>query len=240
MTLTRDMVSWRACARQFWTCTVIVLIGAIGAASVPASAQPARGELDATNQNDPRAARRVVLRFVTEGDFPPFNFYDEDGVLTGFNVDLARAVCVELNTACDINVREWTALLDTLAQGQADAAIAGHAVNPHALLKVDFSDRYFHTPGRFAGRRDAGSLDAGVDSLEGKRIGVASGTAHEAFVRQFFLGSRINVYDDAGSDALLENEESIEFHRKIGFVEVERQVVFKNKIKANKSASLVS
>jgi len=41
---------------------------------------------------------------------------------------------------------------------------------------------------------------------------------------------------EVGSDALLENVESIEFHKKIGFVEVERQVVFKNKIKANQAA----
>src|SRR5690606_27852155 len=49
-------------------------------------------------------AKRVVVRFLTESDFPPFNFYDEDGVLTGFNVDLARAICLELGTACDIKV----------------------------------------------------------------------------------------------------------------------------------------
>ena len=38
----------------------------------------------------------VALRFVTETDYPPFNYRDEDGTLTGFNVDLARAICREL------------------------------------------------------------------------------------------------------------------------------------------------
>ena len=55
--------------------------------------------------------KRVVVRFLTEGDYPPFNFYDEDGILVGFNVDLARAICMELNTACDIKVRPWGELL---------------------------------------------------------------------------------------------------------------------------------
>src|SRR6185312_5227365 len=36
------------------------------------------------------------LRFLTTLDFPPFNFLDSDGELTGFNVDLARAVCTDL------------------------------------------------------------------------------------------------------------------------------------------------
>ena len=45
----------------------------------------------------------VVLRFVTETDYPPFNYYDEDGTLTGFNIDLARAICAELAVTCEIN-----------------------------------------------------------------------------------------------------------------------------------------
>lgn len=159
----------------------------------------------------PQAAKekkRVVLRFLTDSDFPPFNFYDEDGVLTGFNVDLARAICVELNTACDINVGDWSRMFDDLIHGKADAAIASHSVTGQALLKVDFSDRYFHTPGRFAALRDGGINGASVEELEGKRIGVATGTTHEAFVRQYFLGSRINVFENADKarEALVERK----------------------------------
>ena len=33
------------------------------------------------------------LRFVTDSDYPPFHYFDEEGVLTGFNVDLAKAIC---------------------------------------------------------------------------------------------------------------------------------------------------
>ena len=69
----------------------------------------------ASETTDP--TRRLVIRFVTEADFPPFNFYDEDGVLVGFNVDVARAICLELNTACDITVRKWGELLLALKRG---------------------------------------------------------------------------------------------------------------------------
>ncbi|MCU0955606.1 MAG: transporter substrate-binding domain-containing protein, partial [Hyphomicrobium sp.] len=61
--------------------------------------------------------RRVVVRFLTEGDFPPFNYLDEDGVLNGFNVDLARALCNEIGAACDIRVRPWDELLVALKRG---------------------------------------------------------------------------------------------------------------------------
>src|SRR5262245_7267863 len=56
----------------------------------------------------------VVLRFVTESDYPPFNYYDEDGTLTGFNVDLARAICAELEVNCEVTPQEWSNLVKTV------------------------------------------------------------------------------------------------------------------------------
>ena len=94
--------------------------------------------------------RRVAIRFLTDSDYPPFNYYDEDNVLTGFNVDIARSICLELAAACDIQVRAWQELLPALRRGEADAVIASHAVSANALKAVDFTDRYYHTPARFA------------------------------------------------------------------------------------------
>jgi polar amino acid transport system substrate-binding protein len=151
--------------------------------------QPGTGQADA-------APRRIVIRFLTDSDFPPFDFYDEDGVLVGFNVDLARAICLELNTSCDIKARPWEQLFSGLKKGDADAVIAGHRVTAAALKKVDFTDRYFHTPGRFAGRKDEAKVDMTPAGLDGKRIAVARGTAHEAFLRTFFRDSALVVYEN--------------------------------------------
>jgi len=153
-------------------------------------------------------SRRVVVRFLTEGDFPPFNFYDEDGTLVGLNVDLARAICMELNTACDIKVRPWGELLLALRRGEADAVIASHAVTPQALAEVDFTDRYFQTPGRFAGKRDGENTDISPETLESKRIGVAKNSPHEAFLRTFFRSSAIRTFEnpDLARDALIQGQ----------------------------------
>lgn len=140
---------------------------------------------------------RVVVRFLTDSDFPPFNFYDEDGVLVGFNVDLARAICLELSTSCDIKARPWEELFLGLKSGEADAVIAAHKVTPQAVADVDFTDRYFYTPGRFAGRKDTAEIDISPAGLDGKRIGVAKGTAHEAFLRAFFRDSPLQLFENA-------------------------------------------
>jgi polar amino acid transport system substrate-binding protein len=163
-------------------------------------------------------AKRVVVRFLTESDFPPFNFYDEDGVLTGFNVDLARAICLELGTACDIKVRPWGELIPALKRGEADAVVAGHMVSAVTLRDVDFTDRYFHTPGRFAVRR--GEFDAEISpaGLDGKRVGVAKGTVHEAFLKAFFRDSSIQTFDTAeqARQALADGKVDIIFDDGIG------------------------
>jgi polar amino acid transport system substrate-binding protein len=140
--------------------------------------------------------RRFVIRFLTEGEFPPFNYYDDEGVLSGFNVDLARAICLEASAACDIKVRPWEELLTGLRRGDADAVIAAHAVTAGNLAEVDFSERYFYTPGRFAGRTADARADISPNGLDGVSIGVAKATAHEAFVKAFFRDSRIVLFEN--------------------------------------------
>jgi polar amino acid transport system substrate-binding protein len=138
-----------------------------------------------------------VLRFVTEDDYPPFNFALPDGSLTGFNVDLARALCEELKTACTIQPRRWDTIVPALAEGRADAAIASLASTPELRGQVDFTAPYYRTPGRFVARNDAtGVDDPRPETLRGKTIGVQAGTAHEAFLRDNFGGADIRTYDD--------------------------------------------
>lgn len=175
-----------------------------------AQAQQAAPEPAATASDLPR---RLMLRFVTESDFPPFNFLDEDGQLTGFNVDLARAICLDARAACDIRVKPWDELMLALRRDEADAVIAGQQVTARALQSADFSAPYMFTPGRFAVRRDADKREITPEGLEGQRIAVIRGSAHEAFLKAFFRDSRIEVHpsSDSAREALAEGKISYLF-----------------------------
>jgi len=164
------------------------------------------------------SARRVVLRFVTEGEFPPFNYLDADGALAGFNIDLARAICLEANAACDIKVRPWEEQFTALASGEADAAISSHRVTWRSVAKVEFSARYLHTPGHFAGKRDGIGVETTPEGLEGKALGVAKGTTHEAFLKEFFNSSGIRTFDsiDLAREALADGKIAYLFDDAIG------------------------
>jgi polar amino acid transport system substrate-binding protein len=137
------------------------------------------------------------LRVLTEADYPPFNYYDEEARLTGFNIDLARAICRELSVDCDINTGEWSTLVPALKNNEADAVIASMAITGKALADVDFTSRYYTTPARFVGKAGSGFKEISVETLRGERIAVVRGSSHEAFLRDFFARAKILPYDSA-------------------------------------------
>jgi polar amino acid transport system substrate-binding protein len=134
----------------------------------------------------PAAGAVTAIRFITTDDFPPFNFLDAGGRLTGFNVDLARAICVELTVPCTIQARPWDDLVATLKNKTADAAIAGIAIGEATRRDLDFSDPYLRPPARFVERRAAATFDPTDGGLKGRPVAVVAGTAHEAYLATFF------------------------------------------------------
>jgi len=145
----------------------------------------------------PDLSRISVIRFLTEIDYPPFNFAGPDGNPQGFNVDLARITCEELKVACTMQMRKFETLVTALNANQGDAAIASIATTPEMRTKVDFSDPYYRTPARFVTIRDSPIDDALPERLEGKKVAVVAGTAHEAYLKALFTEADIRSYPSA-------------------------------------------
>ena len=125
-----------------------------------------------------------AIRFVTTDDYPPFGFALADGTAAGFEVDLARALCAELQKTCTIQARAWEAILPALANGQADAAIASLAIAQGKGVR--FTAAYYKTPARFVVRLPSPFAAVEPATMAGKRVGVVDGTAHQAYLTQFF------------------------------------------------------
>ncbi len=144
-----------------------------------------------------------AIRFLTAGDFPPFDFLDAGGRLTGYNIDLARLLCSELQTTCTIQMRPFGDLATALADKRGDAIIAGLKPTADLRATLALTDAYLGTPGRFV-VRDGSALVATPEGLAGRWISVVSGSAHERFVLDQFPKSRVAAYPDetAARDAL--------------------------------------
>lgn len=138
-----------------------------------------------------------AIRFITTDNFPPFNFLDGNGRLTGFNVDLARAICAELAIRCTIQSRQWDELAARVADGTADAAIAGIAVTAENRATLAFSDIYMRTPARFVVRKENAGLDTSPAGLRGKTLAVVANTAHEAYLAAMFPEVERRLYPSA-------------------------------------------
>ncbi len=145
----------------------------------------------------PDLSRISVIRFLTETDYPPFNFAGPDGAPTGFNVDLARMICEEIKVTCTVQMRRFDTLIDALTKNQGDAVIASLAETAEARARVDFSDPYYRTPARFVTRRDLDLKVITPQALEGRKVAVVAGTAHEAYLKTLFTEAEVRSYPNA-------------------------------------------
>ncbi|MET3588638.1 polar amino acid transport system substrate-binding protein [Pseudorhizobium tarimense] len=152
----------------------------------------------------PDLSNLVRLRILTTVDFPPFNFADQTGRLTGFNVDLAREICAELEiqAKCQIQALPFEELESALANGSGEAVMTGIAVNAERRQKFRFSRPYLTIPARFARLKSKQIVGDGADGLAGRPVGVVNETAHYAMLRAFF--PRIVPVTFANRDEMLD------------------------------------
>ncbi len=161
----------------------------------------------------PDLSRINIIRFLTETDYPPFNYAGPDGAPAGFNVDLARMICEEIKVACTVQMRRFDTLVASLNSNNGDAVIASIAETPAMRKQVDFSDPYYRTPARFVARRDLKLDDIRPEALEGRKVAVVAGTAHEAYLKILFTEAELHPYPnaEAARDALKKGEVDLLF-----------------------------
>ncbi|WP_411194472.1 MULTISPECIES: transporter substrate-binding domain-containing protein [Rhodopseudomonas] len=185
--------------------TVLVLLGAASFDAARAQTAP-KGLSDPTPKAvpgfwDPRRrpdrpdlSRLTVIRFMTETDYPPFNFTGADGKPAGFNVDLARLLCEEIKVTCTVQMRRFETLFDAISSNRGDAIIASLAVTPQMRARLDFTNPYYRAAARFVARKDSVIPDMRPEYLEGKKVGAVAGSAQEAYLKALFTDAELHSY----------------------------------------------
>lgn len=194
----------------------LLLIFAISASSVAAlAAEPAPLSMPLMFDLRERVAKPDLasvprIRFLTTVDFPPFNFVDQSGKLSGFHVDLAREICRELKITerCQIEAIPYKDLQPKLDSQQGEVILAGTRITPELRKAYGVSRVFMQLPARFViGKSGARTIKAPEDLRPGE-TGVARGTAHEAMLATFFPDLKPKVFDTrvALIEALKKNE----------------------------------
>jgi arginine/ornithine transport system substrate-binding protein len=134
-----------------------------------------------------------TIRFATEGAYPPFNYTNADGSLGGFDVDIANALCAEMQAKCTIVAQDWDGIIPSLLARKYDAIVAGMSITQERLQKVDFTHKYAQMPNKFIAKKDA-KLTFTNEGLKGVRIAVQRATTHDQYLMDNYPAATIVRY----------------------------------------------
>lgn len=157
----------------------------------------------------PLAQAEDTIRIATEGAYAPWNFSGPNGVLEGFEIDLAKDLCERMKAKCEVSAQNWDGIIPSLTAGKYDAIMAGMSITPKREEVIAFTSPYAAAINSFAAMEDGDLADLpesgkplNVDSeaakpvleeiakkISGKTVGVQGSTTASSFVEQYFKGS---------------------------------------------------
>jgi arginine/ornithine transport system substrate-binding protein len=140
----------------------------------PAAAAPAAAPAAAAAPAD-----LPELRVAIDPTYEPFTFKTPDGKPTGFDVDIAEALCAEIQRKCTYVEQVWDGMIPGLIAQKYDVIISSMSITAERQQVVDFTNKYYSTPSRIVVKTGTEFTD--LSSLKGKRIGVLKSSTQEAY-----------------------------------------------------------
>lgn len=126
--------------------------GNASSASAPASAAP---ETQVAGSLLERINNKGTITVGTEGTYAPFTYHDESGKLTGYDVEVTRAVAEKLGVKVDFKETQWDAMLAGLKAGRFDiVANQVSLTTPERRATFDKSAEYSYSGPMAVDRKD--------------------------------------------------------------------------------------
>lgn len=133
------------------------------------------------------------LRIGTEGAYPPFNQIDPTGAVVGFDIDIAAALCNEMQVECEFITQDWDGIIPGLLAKKYDAVVASMSITEERLQAVAFSDPYYTNKLRFVAKKDA-AIDP--TNLKGRAVGAQRATISASYLEDNMKDEvNIKLYD---------------------------------------------
>ncbi|PTB17442.1 cystine ABC transporter substrate-binding protein [Trinickia symbiotica] len=119
---------------------------------------------------------RGTLMIGMEGTYPPFDYRDSQGVLQGFDVDVARALAEKLGVKPEFYTGDWSGLIGGLQAGKFDVVINQVTITQQRRQSLDFSPPYAYSAVQVLEKKDDKAEYQSLDELKGKRVAVTLGS----------------------------------------------------------------
>ena len=119
------------------------------------------------------------LKVAIDPTYEPFTFKTADGKPTGFDVDIANALCEQVKRKCVFVEQVWDSMIPGLQAKKYDVIISSMSITADRLKVIDFTNKYYNTPSRVVVKKDV--KFTGPASIKGKKIGVLKGSTQEKY-----------------------------------------------------------
>lgn len=130
------------------------------------------------------------VRIGVEANYPPFSLMGTDGKFSGFDIDIANAICAEMKAECTMVSQEWDGMMPALNAKKFDMIVASMSITEERKKAADFSDSYYDIPSAWIAK--AGTFkDVNATTLKGKKIIVTRNTPRAAFVQANYKDSEV-------------------------------------------------
>lgn len=130
-----------------------------------------------------RVRRTGVLNDVLFESYPPFSFMNSQNELSGFDVDVARAVAARLGVKLRLNTPGWETISAGHWRGRWDVCICSMSPTPERALVLSFPARYYSSPAVLVVNKNETRIHSIAD-ISGRRIGVGMGSSYERYVNR--------------------------------------------------------
>lgn len=119
------------------------------------------------------------IRFASSATYPPFESLDRDNQVIGFDIDLAKALCQQMQAECSFTNNAFDSLIPSLKFRRFDAVISGMDITEERSKQVTFTAPYYANSAMVIARNKDFTR---LDQLAGKRIGMENGTTHQKYL----------------------------------------------------------
>ncbi len=143
---------------------IAVVLAVFMLASVLTMAVSAKGSDDLLKTIQERGTMIVGL----EGDWAPWSYVDENDELTGYDVEVAKAIADKLGVEIQIVPGEWDGLFAGMDAGRYDMVVNGVEVTEERADKYDFSTPYAYIRTALIVKGDNDSIKT-FEDLKGKK-----------------------------------------------------------------------
>ena len=146
-------------------------------------------------------ATAEMLRVGCECTYFPFNYRTNDGVLTGYDIDVAKGIAGIIGADVDFVCQKWDGMIPALLANKFDLIIASMSITEKRKQKIDFSIPYRISVGQFVGKKDAnlnlfnkdGSPNPG--NFKGLKVGIERATTYENWITANVPSANVLLYD---------------------------------------------